>query len=195
MDSPEHRAVAEEIARRSLTLVREAPGALPLDPGSRVVHVIASDGDQGRVGDEIARQVRTRLKSPPETFSLDARVDGKTAAAVLDAAGKADVVLLSLFVRFQSGRGTLALPDAPRELAARIVASGARTIAVSFGTPYLLRELPALPTYLAAYGGQPDVQAAAARALFGEAPITGRLPVTIPGLAARGSGLQKAASR
>jgi hypothetical protein len=62
---------------------------------------------------------------------------------------------------------------------------------VSFGTPYLLRELPSLPTYIAAYGGQPDVQVAAARALFGEAPITGHLPVTIPGIAPRGAGIRK----
>jgi len=191
VDSPEHRAVAEEIARRSLTLVREAPGALPLHPGLRIVHVIASDGDQGRVGDEIARQIRARLKTDPETFFLDARVDEKTGEAALEAARRADAVLFSLFVRFQTGRGTLSLPEAPRALVARIAASGARSVAVSFGTPYLLRELPSLPTYIAAYGGQPDVQVAAARALFGEAPITGHLPVTIPGLAPRGSGLRK----
>ena len=35
------------------------------------------------------------------------------------------------------------------------------------------------------------MQAAVARALFGETPITGRLPVTIPDLAPRGSGIQK----
>ena len=104
------------------------------------------------------------------------------------------MVLLSLFVRFQSGRGTLALPDPPKALVAKLVAFSPRTVAVSFGTPYLLRELPELPTYLAAYGAQLDVQAAAARALFGEAAITGRLPVTIPGLAARGTGIQKPAA-
>jgi len=194
VDSSEHRAVAQEIARRSLTLVREAPGALPLDAGLRVVHVIASDGTQGRVGDEIARQLKSRLKTPPETFFLDPHLEDSAARAALEAAGKADVLLLSLFVRFQSGRGTLALPDPPKALVAKLVASGPRTVAVSFGTPYLLRELPELPTYLAAYGAQLDVQAAAARALFGEAAITGRLPVTIPGLAARGTGIQKPAA-
>jgi beta-N-acetylhexosaminidase len=193
VDSPAHRAVAEEIARRSLTLVREAPGALPLRPSLRVLHVIASDGDQGRVGDEIAREVRARLKIPPETFVVDSRVNEKTARAVLDAVGRADAVLLSIFVRFQSGRGTLALPEAPRELVAKILESGSRVVAVSFGTPYLLRELPSAGTYLAAYGGQPDVQVAAGRALFGETSITGRLPVTIPGLAARGAGIEKLA--
>ena len=62
------------------------------------------------------------------------------------------------------------------------------------GQPIRPWELPGLKTYLTTYGAQPVVQAAAGRALFGEAPITGRLPVTIPGLAQRGSGIQKPAT-
>jgi beta-N-acetylhexosaminidase len=195
VDSPAHRAVCEEIARRSLTLVREAPGTLPLDAGLRVVHVIASDGGQGKVGEDISRELKARLQNPPEVFVLDPRSDPKVTEAALQAAGQADAVVLSLFVRFQSGRGTLALSDSSREIVARIAAAGKRIVAVSFGTPYLLRELPQLSTYIAAYGGQSDIQIAVARALFGETAFTGRLPVTIPTLAARGTGIQKAASK
>ena len=191
VDNPAHRAVCEEIARRSLTLVREAPGALPLEAGLRVVHVIASDGGPGKVGEDISRELQARFRNPPEVFVLDPRSDPKVAEAALQAAGQADAVVLSLFVRFQSGRGTLALSDSSREIVARIAAAGKRIVAVSFGTPYLLRELPQLSTYIAAYGGQSDIQIAVARALFGEAAFTGRLPVTIPGLAARGTGIQK----
>ena len=54
----------------------------------------------------------------------------------------------------------------------------------------MIREVPRLPTYFCAWGSQSDMQVAAARALFGDAPITGRLPVTIPGIAPRGAGIQ-----
>jgi len=37
------------------------------------------------------------------------------------------------------------------------------------------------------------VQSAAVRALYGEAAIEGKLPVTIPGIAPRGTGLRKEA--
>jgi beta-N-acetylhexosaminidase len=195
VDNPEHRAVCEEISRRSITLVREASGALPLEAGLRVVHIIASDGGQGKVGEDISRELAARLRNPPEVFVLDPRTDPNVAETAVQAAGQADAVVLSLFVRFQSGRGTLALSDPPRGIVGRIAAASKRTVAVSFGTPYLLRELPELPTYIAAYGGQSDIQVAAARALFGEAAITGRLPVTIPGLAARGTGIQKPSGR
>ena len=62
---------------------------------------------------------------------------------------------------------------------------------VSFGNPYLAADLPELSTYLAAYGDQAVLQTAAARALFGESELSGRLPVSIPGVAARGSGITK----
>ncbi len=191
VDSPAHRAVAEEIARRSLTLVREGPGALPLDPRGRLLHVLVSDGVEQAVGGEIVRELKRRFAAPPETAFLDPRSGEADVEALLAAAGRADVVVVSLFVRFQSGRGKISLPEAARGAIERMLASGVQVIAVSLGTPYLLRDLPGLKTYLAAYGSQPEIQMAAARALLGEAAITGRLPVTIPDLAPRGSGIQK----
>jgi hypothetical protein len=35
------------------------------------------------------------------------------------------------------------------------------------------------------------MQLAAVHALFGEAPVSGKLPVTIPGIVARGTGINK----
>jgi hypothetical protein len=35
------------------------------------------------------------------------------------------------------------------------------------------------------------MQLAVVHALFGEAPVSGKLPVTIPGLAARGTGIPR----
>ena len=105
------------------------------------------------------------------------------------------MTLISFFVRFQSGRGRIALPELAKPALEKIRQSGTRIVGVSFGTPYLLRELPDLATYAVAYGGQPVMQAAAVRALFGEAGFSGRLPVTIPGVAARGEGIQRPAVR
>jgi len=194
VDRPEHRAVAEEIAARSLTLVREAPGALPLAREGRVVHLVVSDAGSS-VGEILDRGLAKRLASPPETFLLDRGSREKDLAPILEAASRSDVVLLSLFVRFRTGQGNLALPPLALDTVSSLLAAGSRVVAVSFGNPYLLRDLPELSTYIAAYGGQTVVQTAAAQALFGEAAIGGRLPVTIPGIAARGDGIQKPAAR
>lgn len=194
VDSPAHRAVSEEIARRSLTLLREEMGALPLARTARVVCLVVTDSAAAGVGADLARELKSRLGSAPETFVLDGRSLESDALAVVASASRADMVLACLFVRFQSGRGTITMPLVAESAIERLLDSGARVVAVSFGSPYLLRELPRLRTYLCAWGSQTDMQVAAVRALFGEAPITGRLPVTIPDLAPRGAGLQKPAT-
>lgn len=189
VDSPEHRAVVEEIARRSVTLVRESPGVLPLGRKTRVFQLVVAETERG-LGGDLNKELKSRLESPAEMAVLDSRSSAAEVARVLEGASRAEVVLLALFVRFQSGKGSIVLPAAAKEVVERLPAL-VRVVAVSFGSPYVLRELPNLKTYLCAWGSQTDMQVAAARALFGEAPITGRLPVTIPDLAPRGTGIQK----
>jgi beta-N-acetylhexosaminidase len=196
VDSPGHRAAAEEIARRAVTLVRESPGALPLRRETRVVHVVVNDvAALNPPVAEFARGLAARLAAPAETFVLDPRSRLEEIDPITAAAARADVALVSLFVRVRTGSGKLVLPDAGRAAIEALSAAGARVIGISFGNPYLAADLPGLATYLAAYGEQPVMQAAVARALFGEAEITGRLPVSIPGVAERGSGIRKAAVR
>jgi beta-N-acetylhexosaminidase len=67
-------------------------------------------------------------------------------------------------------------------------------VGLSFGNPYLLQNFTALGTYVVAYGDMPSLQRAAARALLGQADITGRLPISLPGLYPRGTGIQLKAS-
>ncbi|MBA2646244.1 MAG: hypothetical protein H0U81_05540, partial [Pyrinomonadaceae bacterium] len=60
----------------------------------------------------------------------------------------------------------------------------------SFGNPYLLQSFPGLGTYLVAYGDMPSLQRAAARAVLGQIDVTGKLPISLPGLYPRGTGIQ-----
>jgi hypothetical protein len=59
---------------------------------------------------------------------------------------------------------------------------------VNFGNPYLLQQVPNVSTYLLAWGGFPISQRAAAQALVGVNPITGRLPISISPLLPFGAG-------
>ncbi len=62
-------------------------------------------------------------------------------------------------------------------------------LAVSFGSPYYLRNFPKVAAYLCCYSFLPSVQKAAAHALCGHNPITGRLPINISKSYPRGHGL------
>ena len=145
----------DEIARRAITLVRDDAGLLPMK--REVTTVVVTDLVEGNPLTEIT----------PHLI-----IDSETERADVEA----DVLLLLLALRAKSGLGRITVPKAARELAER---HARRTIAVSFGSPYLLRELGSVSTYVCAYGIQPVLQRAALRALRGEAPMTGKLPVTI----------------
>jgi beta-glucosidase-like glycosyl hydrolase len=187
LDTKEHRDLAAEIARRALTLVREESGALPVKKSARVVIVTVSDFPETLAPlPDFEREMRKRLTAPPQTFLIDSRT--LDAAPIAAAAKNADVVVFALAVRTRSGAGEIAVPEVARKLMADLRTP---TIAISFGTPYLLREIPTTGTYVCAYGIQPVMQLAAVQALFGEAHVSGRLPVTIPGLAPRGTGIKR----
>ncbi|MBK9375333.1 MAG: hypothetical protein IPN03_16805 [Holophagales bacterium] len=187
------RATEEEVARRGLTLVREAQGALPLRSGTKLLALAIHD-DRASVAIDTTFQSELKKRAAAVDYvRLDPTSCAGEGAALAGKAVAADAILVGLFVRPRSGRGTLEIPAEGKAAVAALLASGRPVIAVSFGSPYLLRDVPALPTYLCGYGPQALVQSAAVRALYGEEAIEGRLPVTIPGVAPRGTGLRKEA--
>jgi beta-glucosidase-like glycosyl hydrolase len=187
------KAAEEEVARRGLTLVREAAGALPLRPEARLL-VLALHDERTAVAIDATLQAELRKRAASVDFArLDPTSCAGEGAALAARAKDADAVLVALFVRPRSGRGTLEVPPEGKVAVAAALESGRPVVAVSFGSPYLLRDLPGLQTYLCGYGPQSLVQAAAVRAVYGEAEIEGRLPVTIPGVAPRGTGIRKGA--
>ena len=190
IDSQEDRDVAEEIARRAITLVREQPEALPISRQARVLLVTVTDGSPTSSLSNLADELGWRLEQPLESAALDPRSRDEDLASILSSAERADVVLLAIAVRARSGAGQISLPAAAIALVSRI-SQRTRTIAIAFGTPYMLREIPSVGTYLCAYGPQPVLQCAALDAIFGESPLTGRLPVRIPGFYDRGHGIAK----
>lgn len=191
--SPVHDALEEEIAHRSLTLVREKSGALPLTKEARLLSLVVSDeATLNGPAAALTSELKTRVPLV-RTVRLDPRSNPDEVKAAVDAATESDVVLLSLFVRARSGQGPVAVPEPAKAAISRLLALGKPVVAVSFGSPYLLRDFPDLPTYVCAWGAQEVMQRAAAKALFGEAAFEGKLPVSIPGLAKRGDGIAKPA--
>ncbi|MCA1616107.1 MAG: hypothetical protein LC800_18800 [Acidobacteria bacterium] len=83
-----------------------------------------------------------------------------------------------------------ALPEPGQRALEKLIERKERVAGVSFGNPYLLQSFKGLRTYLVAYGDMPSLQRAAARALMGQIDVTGRLPITLPNLYARGTGIQ-----
>jgi beta-N-acetylhexosaminidase len=95
--------------------------------------------------------------------------------------------LVAVSVRARESKGGIAMPD---PLASLIAGAGPSTLLVSFGSPYLITQVPSVPSYLLAWVSNPLTEAAVGAALGG-APITGRLPVEIPPAWPIGAGLTR----
>ena len=70
-----------------------------------------------------------------------------------------------------------------------LIAKNKKVIGISFGNPYILESFPQLKTYIVAYGNMPYLQRSAIKGLFGMQDITGRLPISLPGLYPIGTGI------
>ena len=134
---------------------------------------------------DLDRELRARAQVVT-TAVIDSRTRDDELPPILAAAKTADVTVLAFAVRARSGAGSIAVPEAARHL---VEALKIPLVGISFGSPYLLRDVPSLGTYICAYGIQPVMQVAAAKAMFGEAKFEGRLPVTIPAMYPRGRGI------
>ena len=71
--------------------------------------------------------------------------------------------------------------------------AAAKTAVVAMGNPYLASDFPKIENYMCTFSNATVSEIAAVKALFGEIPIHGHLPVTIPNVAERGAGLERPA--
>lgn len=189
-----HTDVARTIAERSITLVRDELGVVPLSRTARAL-VVTYAGAR----DPVAGRTFTRSLEAEGVSVQAARVDPRTRPAefarLLERADSFDAVIVAAYVAPLEAAGTIEAEGGFAGFVRDLTARGASVVAVSFGTPYMLAEFPDVPGYLLAWGGQDVSQRAAARALVGEIPITGRLPVALPPHHRAGEGLPREAGQ
>jgi len=89
---------------------------------------------------------------------------------------------------------SMAMADATGALLQQMLDRAAGKMAVvAVGNPYLASDFPKVETYMCTFSNASVSEVAAVKALFGEIPIRGHLPVTIPNIAERGAGLDRPA--
>jgi beta-N-acetylhexosaminidase len=178
LDSAEHRAVAQRIARSALTLVQDRRGLLPLTPGKRlgIVRLTNREGDGafGRDSDAFVSYFRS-----VDTVQWSATLPSAKLGAALELAARVDVLLVAASLKVFVGDGSGDLSAEHRAALARLSAANPNLVFLSFGSPYALAAVRDLSTLVCAYDYSAPMQEAAARALFSSEPWTGKLPVRI----------------
>jgi beta-N-acetylhexosaminidase len=192
LESPDAEARAQETADRAVTLVRNQGAPLPLRQSARPCLFVLVDSRFSQQGRQLIQEVTARSPQA-EVRTLDASVPQIELEEAVQLAGGCDASIVAAFVTASAYRGNVALPGALPEFVHSLIAAKPPVVFLAFGNPYLLRAFPNVASYMAMFSTVPVAENAAAKALFGEIAIRGRMPVTIPELAKIGDGIQIAA--
>jgi beta-N-acetylhexosaminidase len=208
---PENIAFGQQVADAAITLVRDNGKVLPLkskgtattglpymtkeETHNQVVAVLFSDDMRTDSGRAFGREFRARIPDARVIY-----VDPRTAAGmsdeVLKAVDEAQTVVAAVYVIPTAGKigNSVAMADATGTLLQQMLDHAAeKTAVVAMGNPYLAGDFPKIENYMCTFSNASVSEMSAIKALFGEIPIRGHLPVSIPNIAQRGTGLERPA--
>ena len=219
---PESLLVAEEVADSAVTLVRDNKQVLPLQrtrpgtnhppaayqsaedmPGRLLVLIFTDDSrsDMGRLLDE---HVRRRVPDARVMY-VDVRTAVGMTTSVMSAVEKAQKIVVAIYEVPVAAKIVVGTPGDGNGVAVQsssagllrnvLQAAAGKTAVVAMGSPYVVSQFPEIQTYLCTYSNMHVSEMSAVRAMFGEIPMPGHLPVTIPNIALRGVGLNSPAQR
>jgi beta-glucosidase-like glycosyl hydrolase len=194
----ERQKVARDLSQKAITLIKDERNQVPLRTPreANVLYLSVLDYPSGW---RIAAPSRTvipelRRRWPSLTaIELSDRSTPSEIDLVRASAARYDAIVVSVFVRASSGSGRMDLAPPLTRLLQDLARQTANTpkpfVTMFFGNPYVPMFIPELPAVLLTYDFYDVAEASAVRALAGEAPIGGRLPVTLPGFFEAGFGL------
>jgi beta-N-acetylhexosaminidase len=186
---------SQDISDRGVTLLRDTAHRLPLDgtkPQRALLLSLYADPEP-YPGEDLERELRGRFDSVT-AMRADTRFVNASVLK-LPPPDSYDVAILAFFVRVSDRKGNVDIPPEQLALAEQVYKAEKPVITVGLGSPYLIERFPNAETWIAAFGISDVAQISIARALFGEIPIRGHLPVTVPGVPLQaGFGIEVAAN-
>jgi len=190
----DHLRTAEEINTRAITLIKDDRSQVPLavPAAANILYLSVIDYASGWREGVPSRTFLPELKKRwPNVTGLEIsdRMSADQADLVRSLARRADAIVASVFVRIASYSGRMDLSDRQVALLNDLVALNKPYVTVLFGNPYTATFLPRLPAMLLTYEEFDGIELAAVRALAGEAPVGGKLPIALPGMFPIGHGL------
>jgi len=175
---PEHLRVADEIAERSITLVRDRANLIPIQlaPEKRIAVVIPEPQDltpadtSSYIKPALVEAIKP-FHAQVDGFSISFAPDDGERAAILDSLKSYDLIIA----------GTINACASPNQAAfvQQLLNTGIPVIVIAMRLPYDLEVFPQADTYLCTYSILEPAMRAAAKALFGQIQATGKLPVSV----------------
>lgn len=175
-----HRELADELAHRAITLIRDRDGLLPLRVAADAELLVLEPTPR-----DLTPADTTRTVTPSLGEALRARLPGVRSVVYDDPPSDAEVVAVTQRARTAEvivlATSAARLVPAQAALASAVLATGIPTVTVVQRSPHDLAVLPTAGTVLCSYGLHPPSTSALAEVLVGAAGAPGRLPIEVDG--------------
>jgi beta-glucosidase-like glycosyl hydrolase len=198
-----HAALARQVSERSVTLIKDERNSIPLKlgPSSSVLFLSVLDYPRGW---RIAAPSRALLPALRERWRDVQAIEVSDAttpneiALIRAMAPRFDAIVAGIFVRVSSGTNRLDLAPQVVSLLQDLARGSARRnqpfVSAFFGSPYVPLSVSELPAMLLTYDLSDVAEESAVRAIAGEIPLSGKLPIALPGMFPVGHGLMRSAA-
>jgi beta-N-acetylhexosaminidase len=194
--TPEHWAIAQEVADRSLTLLKN-DGVLPLGSGAapRIVNVSIQKLEVDPSPPVLAARLAAAFPGTL-SFTFGPQMGPAGYEDAWRAISGADLVVFSLFVARNRLGDAAPIRDGHLAFVQRVIAAKPRAVVVmSYGNPHLARKIPQAPALVVGYGergwfGNQEIYFGSfIKVLKGELKPSGKLPVRVSDEYPIGSGV------
>ncbi len=179
-----HWRLAEEIAEKSVTLLKDNDDYLPVDPNkyhkTALITMLDFRYRKGRKHQYPFEKFVFENFKYVKNVKVDNRDRKSTHKKALKVAKQSDLVIMPMYVTPKINRGSINLTEKQLDLVRDIIKLDKPVVVVSLGSPYLIGELPEAKCYLATYGSADISEKAAVNAILGKTDIGGILPVSVP---------------
>ena len=188
IESPEATDKAQEAADRAVTLVKNSDSIVPLKNPEKACWFILTESRGSQQGRRLQDELLKRSKDTRYVL-LDPIAPAIEVEQAIQKMQDCQTNVVAAFVSSSEYKGKMAMAGNFPLLVATLLSANTPVALIALGSPYLLRSYPGVGAYLATYSAAPLSEVSIVKALYGETAITGKLPVTIPGLAAYGDGI------
>lgn len=188
LDEPRLDQLAQRVADRAVTLVKDDKHLFPMPEGDGSCLVVLGEGPFSQRGQTLSEEL---LRKAPQikVYAANASMPDDVLTAIATSATQCKQIYAATFVTVAAYRGSLGLQGGLNKFLSALIAGPAPVALISLGNPYLLRDFPNVAAYAATFSTTTTSELAAAKAILGEIQIGGKMPVSIPGLAKIGDGL------
>ncbi|MFL6464649.1 MAG: glycoside hydrolase family 3 protein [Bryobacteraceae bacterium] len=180
--------LAQRAADEAIVAVKDDRHLFPMPNTSNACVVVMGESTFTQRGEVLIAELQRAVRDL-KVFVVTPAVSDRVLQAVAEDTSQCPQIYVAAFVTVAANRGNVALQGGLAQFLNALTRGPVPVALISLGNPYLLRDFPAVSAYAATFSTTQTSEIAAAKAILGKIPITGKMPISIPGIAKIGDGL------